>query len=116
MSRKFGVACLVFLFAAASMATATAAPCTGNNWQPTFVHDLERPDGPYYVDGRGSFIKLPGNSAATWVPEACRLISGQGLRDRRGFTSCQDYTRVQCGCTRSDRSNTTCSAFLATRP
>lgn len=116
MSRNSYLAGLVALLAASSLVTATAAPCSGNSWQPTFVHDLERPDGPHFADARGSFIKLAGNSAASWVPEACRLIGSQGLRDRRGFTSCQEYTRVQCGCTRTDRSNTTCAAFLATRP
>lgn len=93
-----------------------ASPCTGNDWQPTFVHDLERPDGPWYVTAGGGFLKLPGNTVASWTPAACRLIATQGLRDRRGFTNCQAYTRVQCGCTRADLSNATCAAFIAMRP
>jgi hypothetical protein len=91
-----------------------AAPCSGNDWQPTFVHDLEKPDGPWFVNAGGSFTKLPGNSAVTWVPAACQLIARDNVRNARGFTTCQEYTRVQCGCTRSDRSNTTCAAFLQT--
>lgn len=107
---------LVLIMTTATLVSAWAAPCSGNDWQPTFVHDLERPDGPWYVDRNGNFVKLPGNSGTAWVPEACRLIADGGLRDKRGFTICQDYTRIQCGCTRTDRSNTTCAAFLATRP
>lgn len=116
MSRILRSLGLALIMTAGTLVSAGAAPCSGNDWQPTFVHDLERPDGPWYVDSNGNFVKLPGNSATTWVPEACRLIADRGLRDRRGFTTCQDYTRVQCGCTRTDQSNNTCAAFLGRRP
>jgi hypothetical protein len=108
---------MTLVLTASGASSVVAAPCSGNDWQPTFVHDLDRADGgPWYVNAGGGFTKLPGDSGTTWVPAACNLINSQGLRDRRGFTTCQDYTRVQCGCRRADRSNTTCAAFLAGRP
>lgn len=91
--------------------------CVDNHWQPTFVHDIDRPDGPYYVleDGR-SFVKLRGNGPE-WVAHACELIRDHKVRDYTGFTTCQDYTRVQCGCQRGvSEGNRTCAAFLAGRP
>ena len=91
-----------------------AAPCDSDYWQPTFVHDLENEDGPWFVTRQGAFIKLQGASG-TWVTQACQMIESYGLRDRRGFTSCQEYTRVQCGCSRNIRGNTTCASFLARR-
>ncbi|MEA2903398.1 MAG: hypothetical protein QOI12_785 [Alphaproteobacteria bacterium] len=98
-------------------APARAADCTDNGWQPTFVHDTDRPDGPHYVAPGPSFVKLTGATGAQWVPQACQLIQRSGLRDRRGFTTCQDYTRVQCGCNRrGSMGNSTCAAFLRGRP
>jgi hypothetical protein len=97
-------------------ARALAAPCSGNDWQPTFVHDLEKPDGPWFVMPGVSFVKLTGIIQNDWTPQACSMIGTNGLRDQRGFTTCQDYTRVQCGCTRSDLSNTTCGAFIGQHP
>jgi hypothetical protein len=51
-----------------------AAPCTNNNWQPTF--DLDNEDGPYYVTSSLSFLKLRWQQngrmqtpAVTIVPE-----------------------------------------------
>lgn len=93
--------------------SAEAAPCDSNYWQPTFVHDLELPDGPWYVTPGGGFIKLCGTDGSTWVPHACELINTSGVRDIRGFTTCQDYTRIQCGCSRNIPGNTTCAGFLA---
>lgn len=93
--------------------SAEAAPCDSNYWQPTFVHDLEQPDGPWYVTPGGGFIKLCGTDGSTWVPHACELINTSGVRDLRGFTTCQDYTRIQCGCSRNIPGNTTCAGFLA---
>jgi hypothetical protein len=91
-----------------------AAPCDSNFWQPTFVHDLDHPDGPWFVTP-SNFVKLQGDSG-TWVGQACDLIRTYRLRDDRGFTSCQDYTRVQCGCSRAIPGNSTCATFLAGHP
>jgi hypothetical protein len=92
-----------------------ADACNGNFWQPTFVHDLEQPDGPWFVMPDGRFTKLRGDSN-TWVAQSCDLIGKYSVRDQRGFTSCQDYTRVQCGCSRAVPGNSTCAAFLAAHP
>jgi hypothetical protein len=94
---------------------ALADNCTGNDWQPTFVHDRENEDGPWFVFPGGGFKRLDGDTADNWKHEACDLIGRFGLRDTRGFTVCEDYTRVQCGCSRADTSNATCAAFLAGR-
>lgn len=108
---------MTLVLAASGASSAVAAPCSGNDWQPTFVHDLERPDGPWYVMPNRTFIHLrQSGSPPTWVPQACALIKSHGVRDRRGFTVCKDYTRIQCGCSRRDLSNTTCSAFIGRRP
>ncbi|MCK6453218.1 MAG: hypothetical protein L6R19_20570 [Alphaproteobacteria bacterium] len=90
-----------------------AAPCSNDQWQPTFVHDLDRDDWPYYVTADGNFLKLEHRQPGGFVPHACELLRGpQDLRDRRGFTTCQEYTRVQCGCSRNIPGNRTCAAFL----
>jgi len=101
-----------FLFAGIS--TAEAAACQNNNWQPTFVHDLDNPDGPWYVTSNGQFIKLRIVDNRDWTPHACDLINQYGVRNRRGYTNCQQYTRIQCGCKRglSER-NSSCANFLA---
>lgn len=96
------------------MNSSMAAPCSGNDWQPTFVHDLDKPDGPYYVVSVGNYKKLT-NSNNSYTADACRWINSNGVRNPRGFTTCQDHTRIQCGCVRSDTSNTTCRDFLSTR-
>jgi hypothetical protein len=94
-----------------------ASECIDNHWQPTFVHDNDCPDGPYFVLPNGGFIKLQGNSETEWVPQACRLIRVYGLRDPLGFTTCRAYTRVQCGCRRGmSEGNTVCAAYLGGRP
>ena len=111
--QRFGLACVLLMLIGA--APAMAAPCSGNNWQPTFVHDLEKPDGPYYVMATGAFKKL-AYSGNAYTADACRWIGSSGVRDQRGFTNCQDYTRIQCGCSRNDTSNFTCRNFLNTRP
>ena len=91
-----------------------AAPCTGNDWQPTFVHDLDNPDGPWYVTPNGQFEKLRIVNNLDWTPHACDLINRSGVRDRRGYSNCQQYTRVQCGCGRGlSEGNATCATFLA---
>ena len=90
---------------------AQASPCRNNQWQPTFVHDLISPDGPYYVMRNGSFVSL-GRSSEEWIDRACSLINKHGVRNRSGFTNCQSYTRIQCGCDDTSRSNSTCSRFL----
>lgn len=91
-----------------------ASPCTNNNWQPTFVHDLENEDGPWYVTSGMSFIQLRWVPEGGYVPHACELVPGpQATRNRRGFTTCREYTRIQCGCSRSIPGNDTCAAFLA---
>ncbi|MDD3845445.1 MAG: hypothetical protein PHC90_03700 [Syntrophorhabdaceae bacterium] len=103
-----GIICLIGL----ASTSADAGPCRGNGWQPTFVHDLITPDGPYYVMPNGSFVKLVGMSQREWTNHACRLISTNGVRNRRGYTTCNDYTRIQCGCDAGSRSNNTCANFL----
>lgn len=103
-----GVICIIGLAAV----SADAGPCRGNGWQPTFVHDLITPDGPYYVMPNGSFVKLIGMNQREWTNHACSLINSNGLRDRRGYTNCNQYTRIQCGCDLNSRSNATCARFL----
>ncbi len=95
---------------------AHAGPCRDNYWQPTFVHDLQKPDGPYYVMPDISFSKLNASgNPPNWVADACNKIGTYGLRDRRGFTDCQNYTRVQCGCDSGSWGNSTCAQFLRWR-
>ncbi len=99
--------------ALALVSGAVAAPCSNNNWQPTFVHDLDMEDGPYYVTADLNFLKLRWEQVGGFVPNACELLRGpQDLRNPRGFTTCQEYTRVQCGCSRNIPGNSTCAAFL----
>jgi len=111
------VSCRFFLFISvlfAAINTAEAAPCTNNNWQPTFVHDLDSPDGPWYVTPAGDFLKLRIVDNWNWTPHACDLIGQSGIRDLDGYTNCQEYTRVQCGCQRGvSAGNSTCARFLA---
>ncbi len=91
---------------------AFSGPCRGGSWRPTFVHDLISPDGPYYVMPNGSFVKLQLRNGS-WVNHACEMIGRYGVRNRRGYTNCQNYTRIQCGCDRrSTRSSGTCRAFM----
>ncbi len=92
---------------------AAASPCRNNTWQPTYVHDLINVDGvPYYVMPDGSFVPLTGDWASQSGPGMCCLF---GVRDRTGFTSCFEYTRIQCGCDRQSLVNDTCRRFLAER-
>lgn len=86
------------------------SPCRDDNWQPTYVHDLVSNDPvPYYVMPDGSFVALTGDWSTQSGPGMCCLY---GVRDRRGFTDCQHYTRVQCGCDRQSVRNRTCRRFL----
>lgn len=90
--------------------------CTDNHWQPTFVHEPSHPRGahPHYVMPNGAFVRLRGNSAPEWVAHAAELIKQHGLRDRRGFTTPEQYTNVQCTCQRgASEGNTTCASFFA---
>lgn len=103
-----GIICLIGF----AVNSAYAGPCRGNGWQPTFVHDLITPDGPYYVMPNGSFVKLIGMNQREWTNHACSLINSNGLRNRTGYTTCNQYTRVQCGCDQYSRSNATCARFL----
>lgn len=105
------ILCLSILWCSSAL----ASPCQGNWWQPTFVHDLERPDGPWYVHANGAFTKLRGNTPYEWTRHACELIGREGVRNRQGFTNCQNYTQIQCGCTRSIGSSGVCLAFLRNR-
>lgn len=95
------------------------APCRDNSWQPTFVHDIDRPEpngAPFYVMPDGQFVKLRGNTVAEWTAHACELIQTYGVRDPRGYTNCQEYVRIQCGCQRGvSEGNSTCARFLAGR-
>ncbi len=113
MYRKafFLVALLGLVFSATA---ANAAPCRGNGWQPTFVHDLQYKDGPWYVNSDGRFTHLRIRNRA-WVAHACAKIRQNGVRNRRGYTNCRQYTRIQCGCRRGySESNSTCRSFLGT--
>lgn len=114
MRRWIAFTCLGFALVIGAR-PALADNCSGNNWQPTFVHDRENEDGPWFVFPGGGFKRLDGNTQDVWTREACDLIGRFGLRDTRGFTVCENYTRVQCGCSRADTSNSTCAAFLAGR-
>jgi hypothetical protein len=108
---------LVFWGFAWAVGMANASECIDNHWQPTFVHDNDCPDGPYFVLPGGGFIKLLGNTEGEWIPQACQLIQQYGLRDRSGFTNCRAYTRVQCGCRRGmSEGNVVCASFLGGRP
>jgi len=91
--------------------------CRDNHWQPTFVHDLDKPDGPYYVlPNNGGFVKLRGNSGPEWIAHARELIQTYGLRDPLGYTTPEQYTNVQCGCRRGiSEGNSTCALFLSGR-
>jgi len=96
-----------------SINTTQASPCLNNNWQPTFVHDLDNEDGPWYVTAGGQFVKLRIVDNWDWVPHACDLINQGSIRDTRGFTNCRQYTRIQCGCRRGlSEPNSTCARFL----
>ena len=108
-SAAIGLVALAVVLAIFPARSAQASECTDNNWQPTYVHDLVAPDGPYYVLPDGRFIKLTGDWENQSGPGMCCLY---GVRDSRGFTTCQDYTRVQCGCGNGSWGNSTCAAFL----
>src|SRR5439155_4079527 len=102
----------VILGALAIASGAQAAPCRDNYWQPTYVHDLTRPDGqPWYVMPDGRFVPV----AVPYEVNGAQLCERYGVRDPRGFTNCRDYTRVQCGCDGASGGNATCRAFLAMR-
>ena len=107
-----------------------AGACKSNSWTPTFVHDNDCQGekkytngrksscygGPYYVKKSGSgytFIKLKGYRNKEWKNQACKLIKKYGLRNSKGYTSCQNYTRVQCSCyKRHKNKSNVCRAFL----
>lgn len=111
LSRSLTAVCVVLLFAGAQAAQADA--CRNDGWQPTFVHDLDLPDGPWYVTASGQFAHLKITQSQSWTPHACDLIEQGGIRDRQGYTVCEDYTRIQCGCQRGvSEGNRTCAAFL----
>jgi len=104
--------------ALAAPAEPAAPHCRGSGWQPTIVHDLEYPDGPWYVMRDGDFRKLRLLNG-DWVRAACLMIARQGVRSRQGYTGCKAYAKIQCGCTRKHSwSNRTCANFMRrhTRP
>lgn len=104
----------VAVLSLAGVQAAQAEACRNNGWQPTFVHDLDLPDGPWYVTPGGQFAHMKITQSQSWTPHACDLIRQGGVRDRLGYTTCQDYTRVQCGCQRGlSEANQTCAAFLS---
>ncbi|MCP4662315.1 MAG: hypothetical protein GY856_43510 [bacterium] len=111
MVRKIGIFVASLVIGVFS-AVAWAAPCRDDSWRPTYVHDLICDDGiPYYVKPDGSFAEVSHPYDANG-PLFCEA---EGVRDRRGFTTCQDYTRVQCGCDAKSWGNSTCAGFLAFR-
>jgi hypothetical protein len=96
------------------------AQCRDNSWQPTFVHDIDRPEpngAPYYVmPNNQGFLKLMGNTVGEWIAHARQLIQAHGVRDSRGYTRPEEYNGVQCGCQRGvSEGNSTCAQFLAGR-
>ena len=92
---------------------AHAEACRGGGWSPTFVHDLDNPDGPWFVLANGGFEQVIMSRSGSYAPHACDQIAAYGLRDSRGFTNCQQYTRVQCGCRRGySESKPACARFL----
>jgi hypothetical protein len=108
-----GLVTALAVLAFASTEAAQAAPCENDGWQPTFVHDLDLPDGPWYVTANGQFVHLKITDTQSWTPHACELIAEGGVRDRLGYTTCEDHTRVQCGCGRGiSEANRTCASFL----
>jgi len=105
MKSRLCLLCLGTILLIGLLSTAAyAGPCR-------VVHDLITPDGPYYVMPNGSFVKLQGN----WTNHACSLIRSNGVRNSRGFTTCNEYTRIQCGCDAASRSNATCANFLRSK-
>ena len=105
---------ILALFLTTFVKTAEAAACINNNWQPTFVHDLDIPDGPWYVTPAKNFSKLSIVDNWDWTPHACDFIKRSGVRNYNGYTNCQQYTRVQCGCKRGvSEGNSTCENFLS---
>lgn len=101
------------IFAVFGAAPAVGSPCRGNGWQPTYVHDLvNQDDRPYYVMPDGRFVLLTGDWANQSGPGMCCLY---GVRDSRGFSTCFEYTRIQCGCDLQSLGNDTCRRFLAER-
>jgi hypothetical protein len=87
----------------------------GNYWQPTFVHEDNHPRGqfPHYVMPDGSFVKLRGNSGPEYIAHACELIAKHGVRDPRGYSTCQRYTDIQGTCQRGPSDgNSTCARFF----
>ncbi len=105
--------CVTILFVTVALCSSPvqSSPCRTNSWQPTYVHDLVgRDGGPYYVMPDGRFVALTGDWASQSGPGMCCLY---GVRDTRGFTTCFEYTRVQCGCDLESLVNDTCRRFLA---
>ncbi|MBT5228977.1 MAG: hypothetical protein HOM11_01750 [Methylococcales bacterium] len=106
---------VVFMGSMLAMQNASAAACSGGGWTPTFVHDLDNPDGPWFVLAGGGFERVILSRAGSYTPHACDQIRAYGVRNRRGFTNCQAYTRVQCGCRRGlSESKPACARFLRT--
>ncbi len=105
---------IVVLLLLLGLNTVEAGPCTNNYWQPTFVHDLDNEDGPWYVTASGQFVQLKIVNNNDWIPHACELINKGWIRNTKGYTNCQEYTRIQCGCRRGlSEPNSTCARFLA---
>ncbi len=97
-----------------SLNTAYAGPCTSNNWQPTFVHDNDSEDGPWFVLPNGQFEKVRIINNRSWTEHACDLIKQYNVRNKTGYRGCRNYTDIQCGCKRGlSEANTTCANFLA---
>ena len=104
---------LLLVIVGLATGAAGASPCRSNSWQPTYVHDLVHDDGvPYYVMPNGSFVALTGDWETQSGPGMCCLY---GVRDRTGFTTCFEYTRIQCGCDLKSQVNDTCRRFLEMR-
>ena len=115
---RFSKACLILVPLAVLLGgvqNVHAEACRGGGWQPTFVHDLDFPDGPWFVLGNGGFEQTILSASRSYVPHACDQINAYGIRDRTGFTNCQQYTRIQCGCRRGySESKPACARFLRT--
>lgn len=115
--RRFGIGSLMLIILACWTSPIVAATCTDDDWQPSLVYDFDNHDGVYYVTKSGEFQKLQWRPESGYRSAVCSVVRGpQDLRDSRDFTTCEEYTRFQCGCSREVPGNSTCAAFLKWHP
>jgi len=90
--------------------------CTNNNCnQLSCMISTDRMD-PTMSCQQPRFREAARNSGPEWIAHARELIQAQGVRDPTGYTTPEEYTRIQCGCKRGlSEGNSTCARFLAGR-